>query len=370
MRVGLNLLYMIPRVVGGTETYARGLLNGLADVGAQHEFVVYVNRESKDIRLPDTGNFRKVVCPINAIRRPVRYAWEQLILPRQLARDRIDVVHSLGYVGPVNTPCPHVLSIHDMNNLDMPQSVSGLRQRALESLVARAARNAARVLTISEFSRSRILHHLRLDPDRVKVTYLAGREDPTQPTEADIRNAITKYRIARPYIAAFSSPFPHKNMLRLVEAFGSIADQLPHQLVLIGHLPPDGEIPTAVARANMQNRVVITGYVPDEDVMPLIAGAAGFAFPSLYEGFGLPILDAQRAGVPIAASTAASVPEVAGDGALYFDPLNVPAIADALKRVADPAVARELKEKGTRNNARFTWSASATQTIQAYEEAR
>jgi glycosyltransferase involved in cell wall biosynthesis len=140
--------------------------------------------------------------------------------------------------------------------------------------------------------------------------------------------------------------------------------------VLIGHLPPDGEIPTAVARANMQNRVVITGYVPDEDVMPLIAGAAGFAFPSLYEGFGLPILDAQRAGVPIAASTAASVPEVAGDGALYFDPLNVPAIADALKRVADPAVARELKEKGTRNNARFTWSASATQTIQAYEEAR
>jgi glycosyltransferase involved in cell wall biosynthesis len=366
MRLGINMLYLIPGVVGGTQTYALGLLAGLADLDTDDEFIVYTNRECADLPLPDRPNFKRRVCPFHATNRAVRYAWEQVMLPVQAARDRVDVLHSLGYTGPVRSTTPHVLTLHDMNYIDIPGSVSGLRQRALRTLASRAARNADHVITISEFSKSRIIHNLHIDRARISVTYLASRELDARYTP-DAAALAQTYGIRTPYIVAFSSPFPHKNILRLVDAFARIAATHPHSLVLVGHLPADNAIQQRVRELGLQDRVVTTSFVPDVDIMPLLQNAAAFAFPSVYEGFGLPVLDAQHGGVPVIASTAASIPEVAGDGARFFDPDSTGDMSAAIAGVLDdPALAADLVRRGHANVARFTWRATARATRRVY----
>jgi glycosyltransferase involved in cell wall biosynthesis len=363
LRIGINLLFLIPGVVGGTQTYAAGLLRGLADVAAHDEYILFLNRECSELTLPDAANFRRVVCPVNAVRRGVRYSWEQLALPNVVRRHRVQVLHSLGYVGPVRAPSPHVISVHDMNVADIPESFSLLRRMAFGSVLAYAARRADRLITMSEFAKSRIIHHLRIAPERIMVIHHASRE----PTVAcDIAR---RYHITRPYIVAFSSPFPQKNIPRLVEAFAVIAAEVPHDLVLIGHLPADDVIPRTALNAGVSDRVVLTGYVPDADLMPLLSGADLFAFPSRYEGFGIPLLEAQRAGVPVVCSNAASVPEVAGDGALFFNPYVTQDIALAMRRVlGDGHLARELVRRGAENVRRFSWRRTALATRRVYAE--
>jgi glycosyltransferase involved in cell wall biosynthesis len=368
VRIGLNLLYLIPGVVGGTQTYATGLLGGLAEIDDEDEFVVYLSREAAEIELPKATNFRRVVCPVNAIHRGARYAWEQFMLPRRIRKDRIDLLHSLAYVGPVSAHCPHVVTIHDMNYMDIPDSVPGIRQRALRTLVKRVARNAAHVITMSEFSKQRIVHHLALNPSKITVTHLAGRDHADLHTREDSADLQTRYGITQPYIVAFSSPFRHKNIVGLLEAFAGIRSQVPHDLVLVGHLTPEGEVQRSIETYGLASRVHATGYVPDSDVLPIIRGASLFVFPSFYEGFGLPLLDAQALGVPVAASTAGSIPEVAGGAALTFDPSDATVMGQTVLRVlTEPKLADELRSLGIANAKRFSWTATAGRTREVYD---
>ena len=156
-----------------------------------------------------------------------------------------------------------------------------------------------------------------------------------------------------------------------MEAFADACADLPHQLVLLGHAPAGMDFAAEAAQQRLVGRVVATGYVPDADIAPLLQGASVFAFPSLYEGFGLPVLDAQQAGIPVICSTAASLPEVAGDGAVLFDPQSVEEMRDALRAcVTDPALRESLTARGHANAARFSWEKTARQTLAVYAKAQ
>jgi len=366
VRIGLNLLYLIPQQVGGTQTYAEHLVEALAKEGPEHEYFLFVNSEGASLPWPRTPNFRTVVSRFPPRLRSARYAHEQLVLPRRLRKESIDVVHSLGYVSPLRVPCASVVSIHDALHVGYPMSAA--RRALLGFFVTRSARRCDRVITVSEFSKREIVRHLGIPEEKITVTYEGPRDLPLE-SPIEWRDLQRRYGITKPFIVACSGVHSHKNMARLVVAFDSLAAEIPHSLVLIGRLPPDGHVHAEIEKRNLGSRVVLTGYVPDDHMMPLLKNGDAFVFPSWYEGFGLPLLDAQRAGLPVACSTAASVPEVAGRGAEYFDPLSIEDIARAIRRcTVEKPLRAQLIADGFDNVGRFSWADAARRTLAVYEE--
>ena len=369
MRVGLNLLYLIPGQNGGTQTYAESLINALAAIDAEDDFTVFVSAEGAALALPAQPNFHKVVCPVRAVRREARYAYEQLVFPRLLRSYRPDVLHSLGYVGPLAARSPQVVSVHDLIYRGHQAMMTGRKQKALEFFVKQSVRRASRVITISENSKREIAEDIGIDPSKITVTYLAARSAAAPSTSAQRGPVLSRCGITAPYVLAFSSPNPVKNISRLIEAFAAACADLPHQLVLIGHPPAEISFAAEAERLGVGGRVIAAGYVPGEDIGPLLQGADLFAFPSLYEGFGLPVLDAQQEEVPVICSTAASLPEVAGDGALLFDPLSPEAMQEALRAgLLDEPLRARLRAQGRANAAKFTWERTARQTLDVYRQ--
>jgi glycosyltransferase involved in cell wall biosynthesis len=365
MKVALNLLYLLPGVVGGTETYAKSLIKAFAKQGRDDEYTVFVNRESTNLDITPAENFERVVCPINAENRASRYAWEQIALPLQLARRKFNVVHSLGYVVPLAARGRHVVTVHDVNYLGHKGWRTGIGRNAFRFFAESTVKKADRVIAVSEFSRSEIIRHMGVPAGKVSVVHSAGR-DPKRvngAAESDLVRSLT-----RPYVMAFSALSAHKNIGRLIEAFGKIAGSVPHDLVLVGHMPVKSAHRAELEAAGGHERIHFTGYVSDADVSALMQNASLFAFPSLYEGFGLPLLDAQNAGVPVVCSSAGALPEVAGDGAVLFDPLSVDAMATALQRaLLDGDLRDRLVQRGYENAQKFSWDATARATLSIYD---
>jgi glycosyltransferase involved in cell wall biosynthesis len=367
MKIGINLLYLLPGVVAGTETYAAGLLYGLAEIDWRNEYVVFVNRESESWPLPGAVNFTRVVCPVRAAGRASRYLFEQVRLPRLLAQYHIDVVHSLGYVGPLVAPCPSVVTIHDLNYITLRHTMPGVKRTVLHFFSIQSARRANHVITVSDFSKREICRTIKLNPGKITVTHEGAMRDGASNSSENWMELTRRYRIREPYVVAFGGRTLHKNIPHLIRAFALVKDGFPHSLVLIGHIPSNVDL--ATESKEIRDRVTLTGYVPEEHILPLLSHADLFVLPSLYEGFGLPVLEAQQAAVAVACSTAGSLPEVGGDGAIYFDPASVEQIADTIRRcLADATLRSQLILKGRENLARFSWDKTARETLSVYQD--
>lgn len=367
MRIGINLLYLLPGVVGGMETYAAGLLGGLAAIAPEHKFIVFVNQEAADWPLPTSSNFTCVVCPVTAANRAARYYFEQVKLPQLLRDWQVDLCHSLGYVGPVACPCPAVLTIPDPNYIDIAHTIPLHRRLPLRFLSTQAGKKADVIITISEFSKQRLHQALKFPVEKITVTHLAPRPEMTLAPTVLWPDLRTLYQIQEPYIVAFGGGAVHKNIPALLQAFARLDNNLPHCLVLIGHIPSNVDKGEILQPRDDVRRVIATGYIPGEQIAPLLSHADLFVLPSLYEGFGLPVLEAQQAGVAVACSTAGSLPEIAGDGALLFDPNSVEDIASKIAEcLINPELRRRLCQQGRANLTRFSWEKTATETLRVY----
>ena len=364
MRIGINLLYLLPGVVGGTETYAEGLLAGFAQLNLQDEFVVFVNRESANWPLPFAPNFTRVVCPVDATSRGKRYLFEQFRLSRLLRLHGVDVVHSLGYVCPLLAPCPSVVAIHDLNYCVVGDEMPIARRLGLSFFVKKSAHRADHITALSSFSRSQIVRFLGVSESKVTVLGAAARLENDSPDDAAVLEPLG---IGSPYIIAFSSQSPHKNIPLLLQAF-ALARQhygLTHHLVLVGHIPGNAHFRSLVERDDESVR--FTGYLGDSALAAVLRGAQLLVFPSLYEGFGLPVLEAMEVGVPVVCSNVASLPEVAGSASIMFDPFSVEEMASAIVKVAqDPEMQGYLRRKGFENCKRFSWIRSACKAMEVY----
>jgi glycosyltransferase involved in cell wall biosynthesis len=364
MRIGINLLCILPGVNGGVETYARSLVNALIEQDRQNEYVIFANREGARLKLKEASNVKLEVCDFDAQSRELRYAWEQILLPLQFYRLRIDVAHSVGYQGPIFCPCPSVVTIPDLNFIACGDTMKFRRRAALRFFSTSSARRAARVITISQFSKDQIAQYLDLPASRVRMIHLGPGLQPP-PEDWDVVQA--KHGLNTPYIVAFAgNNHPHKNLPALLAALRQVRNRAGIGLAIIGRLSAD-------LRALAQDalgQLFDLGFVPDTHIGPILSHAQLCVLPSLYEGFGLPVLEAQTAGVPLACSNAGSLPEIAGQGACYFDPRSVEGMISAIDRcLSDPAFCRELVSFGRENLKRFSWERTAAETLAVYGEA-
>ena len=355
LRIGLNLLYLRPGIVGGTETYARGLVDALDSAAPDHSFSVFLNRSAAAWPLP--SRFTRVICSVSA-RQGRRYLYEQTRLPIQATARKLDVLHSLAYVAPVMARCASVVTVPDLNYRSPAHQMPLVRRLALSTFVNAAVRRCDAVIAISHFVANEIREAMPFATSKLHVVHLAPQERSAPP---DLPRG--SMQPAKPYFLAFSSTSANKNLRRLLRAHAEArSGGMSHALVVVGHRPP-----WPVENAS---EAQWTGYLPEADVQALLRDADGLLFPSLYEGFGLPILEAMQAGVAVACSARASLPEIAGDAALYFDPENVGSIADAMRTLAsDPVLRADLADRGQKRAAQFNWRRTANETLTVYRMA-
>jgi glycosyltransferase involved in cell wall biosynthesis len=360
MRIGLNLLCILPGVNGGVETYSVSLLGALASHYPEHEFIVFVNRLGAAMPVLNAPNITRVVCDFDARQRSLRYAWEHLILPRKLRDYSIDVLHSPGYQGPVHCDCPGIVTLPDVNFRSVGKMFPLHQRAALRFFCERSARKSTRVITISQFSKSDIIRHLGLPEEKITVTPLACCLTPGTSTE----NVAAIYRLPSNYIVTFGgNSWPHKNHARLFEALELVREKT--SLVIIGRFSEKLRHLASLCRFE----VLPIGFVPSGHILPILGLSRLCVLPSLYEGFGLSVLEAQTAGTPLACSNAASLPEVAGPGARYFDPLSPADIASSIDEcLSNRAYCETLVRAGRKNITRFSWNKTAEQTMGVYRE--
>ncbi|HET6844240.1 MAG TPA: glycosyltransferase family 1 protein [Candidatus Angelobacter sp.] len=299
---------------------------------------------------------------------------EQVALPGLLRRHKVDFLHSPHFLLPVACPCPAVVTIHDVIYLackeDLPSLPGRLYYRAMMAL---AVRSAARIITDSEFSRNDIVARLNADPEKIDVIYpgvdarLARVND-----DAELQRIRAKYGIHGDYILYAGIYKLRKNHAGLLQAFQRFLwDGSRAQLVIAGPLKEGEAILRRLAEElGISESVVFTGFVPEADLSALYSAARVYACPSLYEGFGFTVLEAMACGTPVVCSPATSLPEAAGNGALYADPANAVDFAQALQRAFhDEPMRQELIAKGRKNAESFTWDKAAAQTLAVYQSA-
>jgi len=360
LRIGINLLFMIPGVVGGTETHAVSLVNALSVIDVENEYYIFINKESRDVFNIKNNNFKIISCKINAINRCKRYLFEQTILPILVKNYKIDVLHSMGYVSPLILPCKSIVTIHDANVFKIKNPFGILGSILIKYLIKKSGQKSNLILAVSEASRSDIIKYYRFNQMKVDFVYNSFKR--TKMIKL-LRNQEF-INSNKPYILAFSSKSPHKNMEFLIEAYKLIKYwKKNYKLVIVGHLPK------GFKKDEFKGDIIYTGYISDEKVYSIFKKASLLVFPSLYEGFGIPVLEAFHHGVPVACSNIPSLREIAGNSALFFDPYDINEIAKCIINIMENfELRKKLIQSGLERERRFTWNNSASKLIHIYKE--
>ncbi|MBI2835998.1 MAG: glycosyltransferase family 4 protein [Acidobacteria bacterium] len=353
----------------GVGTYVRNLLKHLARIDQRSEYVLLCREPDRPIAGELGENFRCVIEP------SAPYSLlEQLSVPLRLRRERVDLFHEPHYVLPPLTPCPSVVTIHDCIHLMFPEYLPHRSAYAYaRASLWMATRRSSQILTVSETSKRDILRFFHIPTEKVAVIYNAIDERfRTPPPEDQVARVRERYQLQDPFVLYAGNIKPHKNLERLIEAFHRVRGRGFEQLKLVIIGDEISKYPTlrrAVHRHNLHKWVRFHGFVSDQTLAALYRLAAVFVFPSLYEGFGLPPLEAMASGTPVVTSNVSSLPEVAGDAALLIDPYDPDAIADGITRVlCDAALRKDLIAKGLVRANEFSWESSVKRVHEIYQQ--
>jgi glycosyltransferase involved in cell wall biosynthesis len=349
----------------GNEVYIRNLLHEFAKLDRSSDFIAYVSQPGAHLQVPKSVRTSRVSA--NPFRRL------GLDLAMKLHYDKPDLLH-VQYTAPIGCRVPLVVSVHDVSYLEHPQYFTRFRAAQLRFTVKRTVEAAARVLTPSEFSRKAILRNYKLDENKVVVVPNAVSSS-FRPVDRETAAAIVeeKFGIRGPFVLTVGDLQPRKNHLGLLHAFERMVTQhphLPHRLVFVGKETwYSKELHKAVQRSSIAGRVDFTGFVEDPELLQFYGACDLFVFPSFYEGFGLPILEAMACGRAVACSSATAMPEVANAAGILFDPYSVPEMSRAMADVLlDDEMRARLERLGTHRAAGFTWERAAQRTLDVYYE--
>jgi glycosyltransferase involved in cell wall biosynthesis len=367
--VGLNLIFLVPGETGGMEVAARELIPALLAAAPEVRFTAFVNREAAAAADGPWGELLPAVTvPVNARNRSQWVLGEQALLPRLAAREGVDLVHSLASTAPAWGRYRRVVTVHDLIYARFPEAHAGIRDLGMRVLVPLAVRRSQRVIVDSQSTRDDLVELLGTPPERIDVVPLGvgtiKRCEPLAEPELRERLGLGERRV----VLSFSAKRPHKNLMALIGALARIPAERRPVLVLPGYpTAHEAELRERAISAGVQGDLRFPDWLSGEEFEGLWRVAEVFVFPSLYEGFGLPVLEAMARGVPVACSNASSLPEVAGDAALTFDPRDEAAIAAALERLlSDGVEAERLRARGLERAREFTWERTARLTLESY----
>jgi glycosyltransferase involved in cell wall biosynthesis len=372
MHVGLNLIFLVPGETGGMEVAARELIPALlAEAPAEMRFTAFINREAAAAGGPWGELLPAVTVPVNARNRVQWVLGEQTLLAPQAMRAGVDLMHSLASTAPLWGRFRKVVTVHDLIYARFPEAHAGIRDKGMKVLVPQAVRRSDRVIVVSLSTRDDLVDLLGVRAEKIDVVPqgLGGVRRAAPADERDVRGRFDLGE--RRVLLSLSAKRPHKNLLALIGALARIPSEDRPVLVLPGYpTAHEDELREHARSLGVDGDVRFPAWVSGEEVEGLWAIAAAFVFPSLYEGFGLPVLEAMARGVPVACSKASSLPEVAGDAALLFDPRDESALAEALRRLLDDHALRErLRARGLARAAEFTWERTARLTLKSYGRA-
>jgi glycosyltransferase involved in cell wall biosynthesis len=354
----------------GIGTYVRNLLRHLSRIDNQTEYILICQPQDYGLIEELGENFRPVAEPA-----PPYSIREQLLVPLDLRREAVDLFHAPHYVLPPLTPCRSVVTIHDCIHLRFPQYLPNkLAYAYARASLWVATHRSSRIMTVSEASKRDILRYFRVAESKIDVIHNAIDERFYEmPEVEEIDRVRERYQLNDPFVLYAGNIKPHKNLERLIEAFHMLRrGDLEHvKLLIIGdEISKYATLRRAVHKYKLHKHVRFFGFVPDRTLAVLYRLAGVFVFPSLYEGFGLPPLEAMASGTPVITSNVSSLPEVVGDAALLVDPYQPEAIADAMRRVlTDQALRDDLVRKGLVRASEFSWDRSVRRVREIYEEA-
>ncbi len=337
MRIGINTFALsAARGMAGSGRYILELSRALAHHPGGHEIILLANDDNWEL-LPEAGCTR-IRCEGFTTVRPLRILWEQTALPALARRLKLDVLHSPVFIAPMWLPCASVVSILDMTWFLTPEHHTRAKGAYFRSMIPVSASRAAHIIAISEATKQDVVSLLDVAGEKVTVTHLGVDLERFTPGRAGpAAHLAARYGIKTPYVLYVGKLEPRKSLPTLIRAFDRIAGDFPaHQLVLAGNPGWDyAEVEATLHDIGCRERVRFTGFVEEADLPALYAAADLFVYPSLYEGFGFPVLEAMACGTPVITSNLSSLPEVAGDAALLVDPHDMNALANAMQQVLD-----------------------------------
>ena len=350
----------------GNETYIVNLLRGLAELRGDERFTVltpHPDRLRANVVLPSRFEVARVWPAASVLRIPIG-------TPIAVRRTRADLLH-MTYISPPRAPCPTVVTIHDLSFLEYPRAFSLRVRTLLRTLVPGSVARAARVIADAEFTKQDLIRRYGIAPEKIAVIQLApapGFSRLPNPLEAPLPAGVKE-----PYVLAVGNLEPRKNLPRLLEAFAVLVSErrFGGSLVLVGKDALRSASLRRIARERgIESRVIFTGFVTQPELNALYNRAVLFVYPSLYEGYGLPPMEAMACGCPVVASNVTVLPETTGGAALLIDPRSTTEIANAMSAILDqPELAGQLRERGLRRARSFSWAATAAKTLEVYADA-
>ena len=357
----------------GVSRYIEFLLRELP-TASPHRFTVYAGRHARrgGLDFGDRPGLRFSTSLLPTGRPETRILWEQLSAPFALERDNIDVAHATVNVAPLMSGRAVVVTVHDLAFLRYPEQYPGFKQRYLTAMTRRSVEHADRVIAVSSSTRADIIHFYDVDPDRVVV--VPNGLDPAMKPIEDPEALATfrkKHDLPERFILFLGTLQPRKNLIALMRAWARLdpANRLP--LVVVGAQGWMYEPILEQARAlGVAGEIVFKGFAESRDLPYWYSAATIFVYPSLYEGFGMPVVEAMACGVPVIASNTSSLPEVAGDAGILVDPSNISALSEAIQSLTDREdLRRTLRQRGLDQAMQFSWTRTARETASVYERA-
>jgi len=362
MRIGIDARLV---TFSGIGTYSRSLLQSFAALDKENEYVLFCYQKDAYL-MPKQANFSLVF-----VKDPVFSLFAPKDLTKKIKQANLSLYHALHYVTPGEINCPLVVTIHDLIPLVCPPTLPSFLKRYFYKMAnIKAVTVAKAVIAVSEATKKDVVSVLKVPPDKVYVIYEAVAPEFVA-AEKSKKNVLAKYDLNFPYLLNVGNAKPHKNWVSLIKAFALFVKAKPdYKLVLVG--PSDKRFwqpKKLVSQLGLKNSVFFIDYVPSLDLPQLYKGAAAFIFPSLYEGFGLPPLEAMASSVPVVASNRSAVKEVLDEAALLVDPINIEELADAMKAViTNETLKNSLIEKGKQRLTKFSWQKTAQETLKVYKQ--
>jgi glycosyltransferase involved in cell wall biosynthesis len=357
----------------GVSQYIIQFLRYCREFGPDMQFDVLLYDDEKSVYTDHDPGLNPICQDERWRKATVNILWHQIGYPAFCRRQGYDVVFIPGGNRrlPWRSPCPTVVTCHDLGILHVPDKYDAVHAFYNRRVLPGLLRRQTRILTVSEASKQDIVSYAGVPADRIDVTYNGVDHETYQPGDAGEARAYVRerYGVDTPYLLYIARiDHPGKNHIRLIEAFNRLkgATGLPHTLVLAGSdWSRADEVHAAAEQSEFAKNIVFTGFAPSADLPALYRGADLFVFPSLFEGFGIPVIEAMNCGIPVACAEISCLPEIAGDAAVYFDPYDIASIADALQRLlTDPALRAECVTTGKNRAKRYNWCDTVKRTVE------